>query len=171
MPDVFDTGAIAAVADERTTLDTFLDYYRELMKRKVSGLSEDDARRSLVPSLTTLAGLIKHMTRVEESWFQHRLAQRQVDELPMVRQMFEDEEAEWRVGSGDTLEALIAAYDEQCAASRETAARYELDHVVPHSVLGQVSLRWILVHMIEETARHAGHADILREQIDGSIGD
>jgi hypothetical protein len=69
------------------------------------------------------------------------------------------------------VETLIAQYDEQCAVSRQTAAKYELDHVVPHPHLGEVSLRWIYVHMIEETARHAGHADILREQLDGTTGD
>src|SRR5919106_4784467 len=73
MADVFDTGKVAAVSDERTTLEAFLDYYREAIKAKVRGLSEEDANRTLVPSLTTLAGLIKHLARVEMSWFQHRL--------------------------------------------------------------------------------------------------
>jgi uncharacterized damage-inducible protein DinB len=171
MPDIFDTGKVAAEADERTTLEAFLDYYRALMKRKVSGLSEEDASKRLVPSDTTLVGMIKHLTRVEASWFQHRLAQRPVDELPAVKRMFDDPEAEWRIDPGETVAQLIAAYDEQCAESRDAAQRFELDHVVPHPELGEVSLRWILVHMIEETARHAGHADILREQIDGSTGD
>jgi hypothetical protein len=69
------------------------------------------------------------------------------------------------------VESLIALYNEQCAASREVAARSALDHVVPHPYLNHVSMRRILVHMIEETARHAGHADILGEQIDGSTED
>jgi hypothetical protein len=73
--------------------------------------------------------------------------------------------------TGETVESLIVAYNAQCELSRETAARFGLDDVVPHPYLGEVSLRWILVHMIEETARHAGHADILREQIDGTTGD
>jgi hypothetical protein len=66
---------------------------------------------------------------------------------------------------------LVARYDEQCARSREIAAKKQLDDIVPHPELGEVTMRWIVVHMIEETARHAGHADILREQIDGSTGD
>ncbi len=171
MADVFDTGEVAAVADERTTLAAFLDFYREVMKAKVRGLSEEDARRRLVPSLTTPAGLIKHLTRVEVSWFQHRLAQVPASDLPLLRGFQDDPERDWRIEPDDTVGGLIDEYDRQCELSRETTVAYELDHVVPHPYLGEVSLRWIYVHMIEETARHAGHADILREQIDGSTGD
>ena len=171
MPDVFDTGKIAAVADERTTLVAFLDFYREVMKAKVRGVSEEDARRRLVPSETTLASLIKHLARVEVSWFQHRLDQRPQEELPHLKRVLEDLDLDFRVDPEETVEMLLARYDEECAVSREIAARKELDDVVPHPVLGDVSMRWILVHMIEETARHAGHADILREQIDGTTGD
>jgi uncharacterized damage-inducible protein DinB len=170
MADIFDTGTVA-VADERATLETFLDYYREAIKAKVRDLSEVDARRSLVASATTLIGLIKHLCRVEASWFQRRLAQRPEDEIPALRWIADDEDGDWRLTEDDTVESVLALYHEQCAMSRATAARYELDHVVPHPALGEVSLRWIYVHMIEETARHAGHADILREQIDGSTGD
>lgn len=171
MANIFDTGELAAVADERTTLEAFLDYYRAAVKAKVRGLSEEDARRRLVPSATTLSGLIKHLCRVEASWFQHRLAQIPVDDVPVLRRAVEDPEDEFRLGPEETVEMLIARYDEQCALSRRAAAPFKLDDVVPHPALGQVSARWIYVHMIEETARHAGHADILREQIDGATGD
>ena len=171
MADVFDTGPVAAVAGERTTLFAFLDYYREAVKAKVRGLSEEDARRRLVPSQTTLAGIVKHLARVEMSWFEHRLAQRPLDELPYLRKFFDDPEGEFRVEPGETVDALLARYDEQCERSRRIAAGMQLDAVVPHPALGEVSMRWVVVHMIEETARHAGHADILREQIDGSTGD
>lgn len=171
MADIFDTGEKAAVADERTTLEAFLDFYRDAIKRKVRGVSEEDARRRLVPSETTLASLIKHLARVEMSWFQHRLAQTPLEELPYLQRVFEDPDSDFRVESDETVESLVARYDEQCALSRQIAGHYELDHVVPHPALRKVSLRWILVHMIEETARHAGHADILREQIDGTTGD
>jgi hypothetical protein len=170
MADIFDTGKVAAVADERTTLETFLDYYREAVKAKVRDLSEEDARRRLVPSATTLAGLIKHLCRVEVSWFQHRLAQIPSEDLPVLR-WIDEPDGDFRVSPEETVEMLIAQYDEQCALSRQTAARFKLNEVVPHPALGQVSLRWIYVHMIEETARHAGHADILREQLDGTTGD
>lgn len=171
MADIFDTGERAAVADERTTLDTFLDFYRDAVVRKVRGVSEEDARRQLVSSQTTLASLTKHLARVEMSWFQHRLAQTPLEELPYLKSVLENPDSDFRVGPEETLEILIARYEEQCEISREIGTRYELDHVVPHPVLERVSLRWILVHMIEETARHAGHADILREQIDGTTGD
>jgi hypothetical protein len=170
MGDIFDIGEASAVADERTTLEVFLDYYREAVKGKVRGLSDEDARRRLVPSATTLLGLIKHLCRVEVSWFQHRLAQIPSEELPALR-WIDQPDGDFRLAPEETVETLLAQYEEQCAVSRETAARFELDDAVPHPVLGEVSLRWIYVHMIEETARHAGHADILREQLDGSTGD
>jgi hypothetical protein len=171
MANVFDTGELAAVADERTTLEVFLDYYREAVKAKVRGVSEEDARRRLVPSATTLAGLIKHLCRVEVSWFQHRLAQIPSEDLPVLRWIDDDPDGDFQIASDETVDTLIARYNEQCALSRQTAARFKLDEVVPHPFLGEVSLRWIYVHMIEETARHAGHADILREQLDGTTGD
>jgi uncharacterized damage-inducible protein DinB len=171
MPDVFDTGKVAAVANERTTLEALLDYCRDAVKAKLRGVSEEDARRRLVPSQITLGGLIKHLARVEVSWFQHRLGQIPVNELPLLSRAIEDPESDFRVEAEDTVEALIARYEEQCARSREIAAQHELDDVVPHPVLGEVSMRWIVVHMIQETARHAGHADILREQIDETTGE
>jgi len=171
MADIFDTGVIAAVADERTTLTAFLDYYREAVKGKLRGVSEEDARRRLVPSETTLAGIVKHLCRVEASWFQHRLAQIPAEELPALGWIADDPQGDFRVGPDEDRGSLIARYDAQCDLSRQIAGRFDLDHVVPHPHLGEVSMRWILVHMIEETARHAGHADILREQIDGTTGD
>ncbi len=122
MADVFDTGKVAAVADERTTLDAFLDYYREAIKSKVRGVSEEDANRRLVPTQTTLAGLIKHLTRVEMSWFQHRLAQIPLEELPNVQRVVDDPESDFRVERYESVEGLIVRYDEQCARSREMAA-------------------------------------------------
>jgi uncharacterized damage-inducible protein DinB len=171
MPNVFDTGKKAAVADERTTLFAFLDYYREAVKAKVRGLSEEDARRRLVSSQTSLAGLVKHLARVEVSWFQHRLGQIPLEHLPYLQLFFGAPESDFRVEPEETVEMLIARYEEQCALSREIASTMHFDDVVPHPALGEVTMRWVVVHMIEETARHAGHADILREQIDGSTGD
>jgi len=137
MTDVFDTGAIAAVADERSTLEAFLDYYRSAVAAKVRGISEDDARRRLVPSRTTMAGLIKHLTRVEMSWFQHRLGQVPAEDLPLVAAVMEDEESDFFVGPDESVERLLARYAEQCARSRATAAKFDLDEVVPHPVLGE----------------------------------
>lgn len=171
MADIFDTGPIAGVADERTTLDAFLDYYRAAVVAKLQGLSEDDARRRLVASDTTLSGIVKHLARVEASWFQHRLGQTPVEEVPELAEWARAPEAEFQLSSDETTDVLMQRYERVCARSREIATEHELDDVVPHPALGSVTMRWIVVHMIEETARHAGHADILREQIDGQTGD
>jgi uncharacterized damage-inducible protein DinB len=160
--------AAVSTAGERETLEAFLDHYRGVLVRKVSGLSNEDARRRLVPSLTTLAALIKHLAAVERSWFQRRLAQRPVEEIAGV---VGGGEEGWTVAANETIDALVTEYERACEESRRAAARFGLDDVVPHPRLGEVSLRWIYVHMIEETARHAGHADVLREQTDGATGD
>jgi uncharacterized damage-inducible protein DinB len=154
-----------SASGEREVLEAFLDFYRRVVIRKVSGVSEDDAKRRLVPSMTTLAGIVKHLIGVERGWFERRLAQRPADAIVGIVGGGDDS---WVVTADDTVDALIAEYEQTCEQSRLTAVRFDLDDVVPHPRLGQVSLRWIYVHMIEETARHAGHADILREQTDGA---
>ena len=160
-PDVL-ASARSAAGGERQVLEASLDLQRAVVRRKAAGLSAQQARRSLVPSATTIAGLLKHLAIVEGIWFERILAQ-QPAPLP-------DPDDTFAVGAQESVEDLIAAYDAACARSREIAAKFELDHLVPQAQLGQVSLRWIYAHMIEETARHAGHADILRELTDGATG-
>ncbi|MDT3444042.1 MULTISPECIES: DinB family protein [unclassified Pseudofrankia] len=149
----------ANTAGEREILEAFLDFYRDVVAHKVLGVGDQEARRRLVPSATTLAGLVRHLTTVERNWF-HRLTGENPD-LP---------ESSWALTDADALGALLKEYDQACAQSRAAAAGFALDHVVPHPDAGEVSVRWIYVHMIEETARHAGHADILRELTDGATG-
>ncbi|MEV4326955.1 DinB family protein [Microbispora rosea] len=156
----------AATADERQVLEAFLDFLRAMVVRKAQGLSEQDVRRRHVPSSTTLAGLVRHLTVVERNWFGRVLTQDQATAPPTE----EDAERSFAVGDDDTIESLIAAYERACAESRRIAARLPLDHEVPHEEIAALSLRWIYIHMIEETARHAGHADILRELTDGATG-
>ncbi len=158
---------LVSTGTERDVLEAFLDFHRGVIQRKARGLSEEDARRKLVPSLTTLAGLVKHLIGVERHWFQAVLAQSPARSLPANSR---GDDASWLVDDGETLDGLIAEYDRTCSWSRQAAARFALEDAVPHRRLGQVSLRWIYVHMIEETARHAGHADILRELTDGATG-
>ncbi|WP_428963634.1 DinB family protein [Micromonospora fluostatini] len=158
---------LARTGDERSVLESFLDFHRAVVLRKLRGVSETDATHRLLPSATTLAGLVKHLTLVERNWFSALLAPGPGD---VYLTSEEDAAASFALADGDTVERLAAAYEAQCARSREVAARFDLGHVVPHPQLGEVSLRWVLVHMIEETARHAGHADILRELTDGSTG-
>lgn len=160
-PDVL-ASARSAAGGEREVLEASLDLQRAVMRRKAAGLSTQQARRGLVPSATTIAGLLKHLAIVESIWFEQILAQ-QPSPLP-------DPDDTFAVDAEEPVEDLIAAYDAACARSREIAAKFELDHLVPQAQLGQVSLRWIYAHMIEETARHAGHADILRELTDGATG-
>ncbi|MBQ1075914.1 DinB family protein [Micromonospora sp. C31] len=158
---------LARTADERAVLESFLDFHRGVLLRKLRGLSDADAARRLVPSATTVAGLVRHLTLVERSWFPSLLAP---DPGEVYLTSEEDAAASFALADGDTVERLAAAYERACTRSREVAGRFDLDHVVPHPQLGEVSLRWILVHMIEETARHVGHADILRELTDGATG-
>jgi uncharacterized damage-inducible protein DinB len=153
------------VTDERITLESFLDDYRDIVVRKVSGLSDTDARRRLVPSSTTVGGVIKHLRWAEYGWFDQLLQQRHDD-----NRRRHDRSWEFEFLPEESLTALIDEYQAQCEESRLVAARYPLEHLVPHRRFGPVSLRWIYVHMIEETARHTGQLDILREQLDGATG-
>ena len=166
-----DAAERAASADERTVLEAFVDYHRDAVVRKLRGVSEEDARRRLVGSATTLGGIVKHLRWVELNWFQRVLAGRPDADLPTPPWTDEDPDADFRLEPGETVEQVIAEYQQECARSRRTAAAYGLDDTGQTRRLGKVSLRWIYVHMIEETARHAGHADILREFIDGSTGE
>ena len=108
---------------------------------------------------------MKHLSEVEREWFQVVLAGRAEDPPGAP-----PPDGGWTLGSDDTAESLLARYERACEASRRIASGFSLDDCVPHPRLGQVSLRWIYVHMIEESARHVGHADILREQTDGATG-
>ncbi|MEW2429127.1 DinB family protein [Micromonospora sp. NPDC047644] len=158
---------LARTGDERAVLTSFLDFHRAVLLRKLRGLSDADVRRRLVPSATTLVGLVKHLTLVERNWFPTLLAPEPGD---VYLTSEEDAVASFTLSEQETVVGLTEAYERACARSRAVAASIDLDHVVPHPQLGEVSLRWILVHMIEETARHVGHADILRELTDGEVG-
>ena len=156
-----------STGSERQVLEAFLDFHRQVLVSKVDGISENEARHRRVPSKTTLAGLIKHMIGVERGWFQEVLAGRKPEDIgPNVGGGDES----WDLAENETVSSLIKEYEQTCEQSRQTAARFALEDAVPEPDIGQVSLRWVYVHMIEETARHVGHADILREQTDGAAG-
>lgn len=146
-------------------MEAFLDDYRDIVVRKVSGLSDDDARRTLVPSSTTVGGLVKHLRWAEYGWFDQLLQEKSEHNLRAHERSWE-----FAFLPEESLPTLVFEYQSQCDASRRITAQYPLDHEVPHADFGSVSLRWIYVHMIEETARHTGQIDILREQIDGATG-
>jgi uncharacterized damage-inducible protein DinB len=163
---VIDEEDLVAVAGERETLEGFLEYHRRVLSGKLRGLSEDDARQHLVPSLTTMIGLVSHGAAVERNWFQHHLGGRPREEITGNAR---GDAASWE--SDQTIADVVADFESACAVSRQIAARFELDDTVPRDDQGPVTLRWIYVHIIREHARHIGHADILREQLDGVTGD
>jgi uncharacterized damage-inducible protein DinB len=154
-------------APERELLTAFLDWHRATLLLKVAGLDDEALRRRLVLSQTTLLGLVKHLGYVERSWFQMRFAG---EDLP-VPWSDADPDADWRIEPDESTASILAFYKEQVARSRAIVAAEPSLDAVAKAPGRQETLRGILVHMIEETARHNGHADILRELIDGTTGE
>jgi len=157
------------IGTERETLEAHLEQNREIAISKVRGLSWDQATTRLGASATSAAGIIRHLTDVERWWFRRHLAGE--NDVPF-RWSDTEEDLEFVFSHDDNLDAVIADYEAACAESREITARYELtDQAIRPDHTGErPSLRWIYVHMIEETARHNGHLDIYRELLDGEIG-
>jgi hypothetical protein len=152
---------------ERASIEGFLDWQRASIVYKATGLSDADAARRLLPSLTTVSGLIRHLADVERSWMREDMAG---ETLVRSRWSEDDPDGEFRVTENDSLAEIIGDYEAACAESREVAAQFDLDD---RSVAedGRYSLRWILLHLTEETARHLGHIDVLRELLDGATGE
>lgn len=149
-----------ADADERTTLEGFVDRQRAAIAALLDDLDETQARERLVPSLTTPLGLVKHCTFVEKVWFHSRIADVPRSELGIPA----DVDPSFVLESTDTIASIRAAFTEACERSREIAAAHRLDETFPWYD-AQVSLRYIYAHLIAEYARHAGHGDILIEQL------
>ncbi len=152
---------------EREMLESWLDYHRDTLVWKCAGLTDEQLKqRTCPPSTLTLLGLVRHMTEVENMWFGHFVGERgqvySTDEWPDAD--FDDLE------KADPSEAF-AAFMSKCAQSRERATGRGLDETFVSRRGSEISLRWIYVHMIEEYARHNGHADLIREAIDGATGD
>ena len=145
-------------------LGDFLDWYRGIAEHKLAGLTREDATRVSTPTGVTLLGLVQHLAWCEQCWFPYHL-------LGVVPEPV-DIDVSFSIGPDDTIDSVVAGYHEECARARTITDEQPLGAVtaIPHDVFGAVSLRWILVHMIEETARHCGHLDILRELTDGRTG-
>lgn len=152
---------MAGAETELHLLSRYLDAYRGAIRWKVAGLTREQAARSMVASGTSLLGIVKHMGYVEQGWFQEVIDRREIESIPP--------DDELTPADDETVDQMVAFFDEQCAISREILASRDLDEMVPFGD-GELSIRDVVVHMIEETARHAGHMDILREQIDGQTG-
>jgi Protein of unknown function (DUF664) len=152
-------------ATERAGLNEFLDMQREALIDKLQGLSDEDSRRAPTVSSLSLLSLVKHSAIWERRWFQVVVAGGNfAGEWPEV--LPPDENA-FRLTDDDTVETVVAYYREQIAASQEILRTVDLDAPCGWPDLAS-NLRWVAMHLIEETARHAGHADILRETIDSS---
>ncbi|MEV4625143.1 DinB family protein [Micromonospora sp. NPDC049523] len=158
------------VADERTQLVGWYDMQRAIIHYKCEGLSEVDAHRSVLPTspLMTVAGVVSHLRWVEQTWFEVLFLGRPA-EGPQFQE--EPEDADMMV-DGIPLSQLLADYERQCAISNEIIAAHSLDEVGRHPDFrsAEASLRWMVIHMVEETARHAGHLDTIRELLDGETG-
>ena len=154
--------------DAKVMLQSFLQQNRAVVVWKTEGMTDEQARSAPFASDTSAVGLLQHLAIVETSWFHEIFAGRDVD----YRFDFDtDIDAEWHLRGDEELGDALAWYAEAVAVSNEIIDAAELDDVSAQERGGDYfSLRWTLAHMIEETARHAGHLDLLREHIDGSLG-
>jgi uncharacterized damage-inducible protein DinB len=166
--------ATVPAGDELTTLRRFLDFYRAVMVRKAQSLTSEQLAARLGPSEMTIGGLIKHLAYAEDIWFDRRLVGHEWGEPWVTVDWDADPDWEFHSAVDDDLDQLIGLYEQACARSRAAVDEIgDLDAMskVPNRRGEYFSMRWILLHMIEETARHAGHADLIRESIDGTVGD
>jgi hypothetical protein len=163
-PEPPDTG------DEHPMLEGYLDFHRETLRWKCAGLTDEQLRRRAIESSSlSLLGLVRHLTDVERSWFVRRFAQQDVPRL-----YWSDDDPDGDFDNVDTADtpATWATFDRAIAESKAVSMGASLTaefwHPGHHKTY---SLRWVYLHMIEEYARHNGHADLLRERIDGATGE
>jgi uncharacterized damage-inducible protein DinB len=160
--------SVPLVADERVMLDGWLDWHRATLLTKCAGLSgEQLARREVPPSSMSLGGLVRHMAEVERSWFRRRVGAQPVGYLYCSD---ERPDGDFDDVAPDGAEADFATFAAEVELARQVAAGRPLEETFVHPRQGETSLRWVYTHMIEEYARHNGHADLLRERLDGMTG-
>ncbi|RCW44657.1 uncharacterized protein DUF664 [Halopolyspora algeriensis] len=152
---------------EKESLHVSLDRHRDVVLWKLEGLDDAQLRRPMTVSATNLLGLVKHLAAVEYGWFCETFG-REAEPLPFDDA---DENADLRVTTTETTADIVAFYGRARAAADEVIDELDLDDVGTAWSGDTVSMRWVLIHMVEETARHVGHMDILRELIDGATGD
>lgn len=149
------------VDDERTQLEAFIENYRTAVERTLDGLTAEQARRRLVPSATTLLGLVKHVTWMQRVWFEECIGGRSRRELGLVNSPDES----FRLADDDTIVGVLEAYRQACATARTAVAHLPLDAVVTGHRGGPRTVHWVYLQVLRELAHHCGHADILREQV------
>jgi hypothetical protein len=145
----------------RAQFEAFIDEHRTELSDSLDGLTEEQARRSLVPSRTTLLGLVKHATFVEKVWFDEAVTGRPRAEIGIPATPDES----FVLDDHDTIATVRQAHREACEASRRATSSLGLDDIVRGNRRGPLPLRWVYLHVLRELAQHCGHADILREQI------
>ncbi|GAA5191988.1 DinB family protein [Arthrobacter gyeryongensis] len=145
----------------RIQFEAFIDEHRRAIHDCLNGLTEEQARRSLVPSRTTLLGLVKHATFVEKVWFDEAITCRSRAEIGIPATPDES----FLLDGDDTIASIQQAHREACEASRQATSSLGLDDMLNGNRRGPLPLRWVYLHMLRELAQHCGHADILREQI------
>jgi Protein of unknown function (DUF664) len=147
--------------DERTQLEAFVEEYRSAIENTLDGLTDEEARRRLVTSATTLLGLLKHVTWMQRVWFEECIGGRPRLELGLVNTPDES----FELADDDTVASVKAAHRQACATARSAVADLSLDAVVTGHRAGPRTLHWVYLQVLRELAHHCGHADILREQI------
>jgi hypothetical protein len=152
---------------EKESLHVSLDRHRAAILWKLEGLDDAALRIAMTPSGTSLLGLVKHLAAVEYAWFCHTFG-RETEPLPFDEN---DENADLRPNPDETAADILAFYGRARAAADRVIDELDMDDTGTAWFGDAVSLRWVLIHMVEETARHAGHVDIVRELIDGMVGD
>lgn len=150
----------ATLEPERVQLEAFIEDYRTAIERTLDGLTEEQARRRLVPSATTLLGLLKHVTWMQRVWFEQC-----VGGTPRAALGVQNVDETFQLGDDDTIASVIAAHRSACAKARTIVADLPLDTVATGHAAGPRTLRWVYLQVLRELAHHCGHADILREQI------
>jgi hypothetical protein len=145
----------------RAQFEVFLDQHRTMLTACLDGLTEEQARRPLVPSRTTLLGLVKHATVVEKVWFDEAISCRSREEIGIPATPDES----FILDDADTVADVQRAHRVACAESRRATAGLDLDDLLHGNRRGPLPLRWVYLHVLRELAQHCGHADILREQI------
>ncbi|WP_026303455.1 DinB family protein [Jongsikchunia kroppenstedtii] len=149
------------LSDSRTQLDAFVEDYRRALEATLDGLTEQQARRRLVPSSTTLLGLLKHVTWMQRIWFEVCIGGKPRRELGPVQ----SPEESFRLDDDDTIAGVVAAHRRACDTARGIVADLPLDAVVTGHRAGPRTVHWVYLQVLRELAHHCGHADILREQI------
>jgi uncharacterized damage-inducible protein DinB len=153
--------------DEKTSLRVALDRHRDVVLWKIEGLDDEQLRRPMTPSGTSLLGVVKHLAAVEYGWFCSTFG-REMEPMPFDE---EEPEADLRIAANETTADVVDFYNRARRAADQAIDEVGIENLGTAWFGDQVSMRWVLIHMVEETARHAGHMDILRELIDGATGD